>query len=168
MARSKVITASVQGGEALQRHLNHIALQLGSGAGVRVGFLADATYPADAAKKGAPLHVAQVAFWDEFGTSRAPMRPFIRNMIASKSPRWGYALGQQLRATDYDSEAALARMGEGIKDQMVKSIVDFKDPPNAAYTIAKKGFNKPLIDTGVMQRSVDYQVVTGTDGGDDA
>lgn len=159
------ITASLKGGEALERHLKHIHEQLGPGATVNVGFLADATYPADAASKGAPLKVAQVAFWNEFGTKRAPPRPFIRDMIESKSPRWGNALGLQLRATDYDAEAAMLRMGEGIQGQMVKSIVDFKDPPNAPYTVARKGFNKPLIDSGVMQRSVDYQVITGPPDG---
>lgn len=164
---TRSITASVQGGAALQKHLDQIAGQLGSGAGVRVGFLQDATYPADALKKGAPLPVAQVAFWNEYGTSRSPPRPFIRDMIASKSPRWGNALGLNLRAVEYDAQAALSLMGEGIKDQMVKSIVDFRNPPNAPYTIARKGFDKPLIHTGVMQRSVDYQVVTGLDGADE-
>jgi len=183
---TRIISASLAGGDALKRHLDTIAQQLGTGAGVRVGFLADATYPAQiaadikarvkpggvngaarqakAAASGLP--VAQVAFWNEFGTSRTPARPFIRNMIASKSPRWGNVMGLNLRATGYNAQQTLGIMGELIKDQMVTSIRDFRDPGNAAQTIARKGFDKPLIDTGVMQRSVDYQVVDGPDDGD--
>ncbi len=158
---TRSISGGLRGGAALQRHLDTIAAQLGTGAAVNVGFLENAKYPQDKDAKGPALNVAQVAFWNEFGTSRAPPRPFIRDMIASKSGRWGIALGLNLKATKYNAEQSLALMGEGIKDQMVTSIVQFKDPPNAASTIARKGFNKPLIDTGVMQRSVDFQVLEG-------
>jgi hypothetical protein len=49
-------------------------------------------------------------------------------------------------------------MGTVIKDQIVQSIVSTNSPPNAPSTVRRKGFDKPLIDTGVMQRSVDFVV----------
>lgn len=37
-------------------------------------------------------------------------------------------------------------------------ITDLRDPPNAPYTIEKKGSDNPLIDTGSMRSSVTYKV----------
>lgn len=163
----KAITASVQGGSALERHLREIEKRLGRGAHARVGFLATATYPGGDNSKAAGLHVATVAFWNEYGTANSPERPFFRDMIEKKSPRWGVALGNILRKNDYDAEHSLSLMGELVKGQLVQSINSWSSPPNAARTIAKKGFNKPLIDTAVMLRSVDYQVISGGDSGSD-
>jgi hypothetical protein len=162
---AKAITANITGGSALERHLREIEKRLGRGAHVRVGFIESATYPATK-KGGKPLPVAQVAFWDEFGTARSPERPFFRTMVERKSPRWGVSLGNILRANHYDAERSLALMGEGIKGQLQRSITEWTTPPNSPRTVARKGFNKPLIDTAVMLRSVDYQVVSG-DGADD-
>ena len=106
---------------------------------------------------GVVLHVAQVAFWDEFGTETAPPRPFFRNMIHDESPKWGTQLATALRKTQQNGDAALELMGERIKDQLVKSIVQWP-ADNAPLTVAIKGFNKGLIDKGVMQRSVGFEV----------
>lgn len=163
---TKAISANVTGGSALERHLRDIERRLGDGAHVRVGFLESATYPA-VAEGAKALPVAQVAFWNEFGTVNTPSRPFFRDTIERKSPRWGVALGNLLRKTNYDAEKALALMGEGIKGQLVRAIVEWSQPPNAPRTVERKGFNKPLIHTGLMQRSVDYQVVDGDGEGKD-
>lgn len=147
---------TLKGGDRARVMLARIGTALGKGATVKVGFLAGATYPDG-------LSVAQVAFWNEFGTSRAPPRPFFRGMIADKSPTWGKALALNLKDTNYNGEQTMGRMGQGIKDQLVQSIVEFSTPPNAPYTIAKKGFDKPLVDTGVMQRTPDFEVESGTE-----
>lgn len=180
----RAISANITGGDAIRRHLKHIEKQLGAGAAVKVGFLESATYTGERASRPVPrgtskeakfarfVHqqkgftgpVAQVALWNEYGTSRAPARPFMRFMVASKSPRWGIALGYALRRTDYDARAALAIMGEGISGQLKQSINEWKDPPNSPYTVAVKGFNKPLVDSAQMLNAVDFQVVED-DGG---
>lgn len=87
-----------------------------------------------------------------------PSRPFFRQMIATKQSGWGVAFGRLAVANNYNFERVLALMGEGIKDQLTKSIIDFDTPPNAKSTIRKKGFNNPLIETGQMQRAVGYEV----------
>jgi hypothetical protein len=160
----KTIQGKIEGTRALERHLQEIVKRLGRGAHVRVGFLESATYPATA--NGKSLHVAQVAFWNQYGTRRSPARPYFTDMIEKKSPRWGVSLGNILRKNEYDAEKALALMGEGIKGQLQHSINEWTTPPNSPRTIARKGFNKPLIDKAVMLRSVDYQVFSG-DGGED-
>lgn len=39
-------------------------------------------------------------------------------------------------------------------------MTDLKDPPNAKSTIAKKGSDNPLIDTGALRASVTYKVTS--------
>lgn len=64
-----------------------------------------------------------------------------------------------LKAHHYDVPLALGAVGEIVKGQLVDTIQNFNQPPNATSTIAKKGFDKPLVDTGTLWRSIDYQVV---------
>lgn len=128
-----------------------VAKKLSDGKTLRVGFLETEKYP-----DGTP--VAQVAFWNEYGTVKAPPRPFFRQMIEAKSPKWGAALGKNLSATGYDTTKALSLVGTGIKDQLTQSIVGFQAPGNAVSTIAQKGFDKPLVDTGQMQRAPGFDI----------
>lgn len=148
------LSLTIKGGGALEKKLAELAGRLGSGGKVKVGFLEGATYPDGTS-------VATVAFFNEFGTTRSPPRPFFRRMIAAKSPSWGDSMATAAAATGYDTGRVLAIMGEGIKDQLVKSIVDLTSPPLKPSTIKRKGFDKPLIDTGVMQRAPAYVVDAG-------
>lgn len=132
--------------------LRKMRQNLGNGFDVRIGFSAGARYP-----DGTP--VGLVALWNEFGTKTSPPRPAIRQTIAKKGPGWPLAMARILKNNDYDSRRAAELMGEGIKGQVVKAIMEFDDPPNAPSTIARKGFNKPLIDTSLMVRSIDYEVI---------
>lgn len=180
--------ATIKGGEQLKKYLFDVARRLGAGGTVRVGFLEGAMYPStDKASRmrqgvarlnsvgprkpsarafvgprkatvAAPLSVATVAFWNNFGTSRAPARPFFSDMIAEDSPTWGRKLAAVAKAAKYDTKLTLARMGEGIQGRLVKKIVEWP-ADNAPLTVAIKGFNKGLIDQGIMQRSTGYEVV---------
>lgn len=148
------VNVTVTGGDKLGQRLKQIAANLKSGS-VRVGFLEKSTYPA---APGQPsLHVAQVAFWNEFGTSKAPARPFFRTTVKEKSPQWGDDMAKIAEATGLNTGKILALMGERIKDQLVQAIVEWP-ADNAPSTVERKGFNKGLVDKGVMQRSVDYEV----------
>lgn len=103
------------------------------------------------------LHVAQVAWWNEYGTSSAPSRPFMRNTIAADSKPWGQMVAAGMAEHGYNSAQVLKLLGEHIRDRFVKAIVDWP-ADNAPLTVAIKGFNKGLIDQGIMQRHVDYEV----------
>jgi superfamily II DNA or RNA helicase len=50
-------------------------------------------------------------------------------------------------------------VGEDIQGALIQSINDFTSPALAASTIARKGFDKPLIDTAVMVNSTGIKVV---------
>ncbi|MCU5775120.1 hypothetical protein N5923_23320 [Erwiniaceae bacterium BAC15a-03b] len=144
------------GGEALEQKLAEIAEKLGEGKTLRVGFLEGATYPDNTS-------VPMVAAANEFGdpAMNRPPRPFFRNMIADKSPEWGDDIGKIAIAVNYDASALFSLMGERIKDQLQGSIRELTDPPLSPYTIKKKGFDKPLIETSHMLNSVDYDVKDG-------
>lgn len=128
----------------------------GTGEVVKVGFLEGATYP-----DGTP--VALIAAIQNFGAPARgiPPRPFFSNMITEKGPGWGGKLARVLKAANYDTATALGRMGEGIAGQLRTSINETNSPALADSTIAAKGFDKPLIDTGHMWNSIAYEVVSG-------
>lgn len=149
VARS--LTLTITGGDRLKRRLAETAHRLGGGGVLNVGFLAKARYPNG-------LHVAQDAFWQEFGTKNMPARPAMQNAVAEHSAGWAGAMAKIAKAQNYDSKRTLALMGEGIKGQIQSSIQALVDPPLAESTVKAKGFDKPLIDSGLMVRSVDYEV----------
>lgn len=146
--------ASISGGDKLAKYLEKWVTATAGEPHVRVGFLANATYPDGTS-------VASVAAFNEFGApSRGqPPRPFFRRMIAEKAPTWGAATALAMKNSGNDIHKALDLVGQGIKGQLQQSIVDLTDPPLAASTVKAKGFDKPLIDTSVMIKSVDYEVV---------
>lgn len=144
--------ATIKGGDKLEKAFTQLAARLSKPGTLRVGFLEKATYP-----DGKP--VAMIAAIQNYGSGHIPPRPFFSNMVRSKSKDWPKALAPLLKANDYDATLALRLMGEGIKGQLQQSIRDTNTPPLAPSTIARKGFDKPLIDTGHMINSVDYEVV---------
>lgn len=141
------------GGQVLEQKLEDLARNLRSGATVSVGFLDNATYPDGTS-------VALVAAVQDFGSlsQGIPPRPFFRNMVQAESPGWPNALAKLLVANNYDANLALGQMGAGIAGQLRQSIVNTNSPPLAPATIARKGHAKPLVDTGHMLQSVDFEV----------
>lgn len=160
------VSLDFKGGDLLQRRLKKMNAGLNTAKGVSVGFLGDKTYPSTHGIRGtprAPISVAQVAFWNEFGTSGKhpiPARPYFRSMIEEKSPEWGKSVAYLCKVHKFDAQKILTNMGIGIQAQLVSSIREWTTPPNAPATVAIKGFNNPLIDEGIMQRSVRYEVTS--------
>lgn len=122
-------------------------------ASVGVGFSEGATYPDGTT-------VAEVAAFNEYGTKNQPPRPFFRIAIANRSEAWGKNLGTALKRTNYNAPLALAMIGLGMKEDVQDSIRDLVSPPLAPSTVARKGFEKPLISTSTMLNSVTVKVDT--------
>lgn len=141
---------SLSGSDGVMKALEAIAERMGGGE-VAVGFMEGATYP-----DGTP--VAAVAYWNEFGSSGTPARPFFRRMIAAESPTWAPKMAKLAKATNYDGDKVLALMGEDVKGALQQSINDFQTPALAPSTVEAKGFAKPLIDTSHMLNSISYEV----------
>lgn len=117
---------------------------------LEIGFFESARYPNG-------TFVAQVAKYNEFGTLRIPMRPFFRNAIQKNIKKW-YATLQNAINQDLAPNKALSIVGEVARADIIQSMTDFKAPPNAQSTIKQKKSTNPLIDTGLMRRSVTYKV----------
>jgi hypothetical protein len=145
--------ATLSGGANLARKLLEFAKLVNNPTTLRVGFLSNAKYP-----DGTP--VAMIAAIQDFGAPGVgiPPRPFFRNMIAKHSKEWPAGILIQLRAHDWDAARALSVVGDAIAGQLRQSIIDTNAPPLKPATIARKGFDKPLVDTGHMLNSVDWEV----------
>ncbi len=145
--------AKVNGGDQVKQKLDDLTRSIKNATTLKVGFPEGATYP-----DGASLPM--VAAINEFGApSRGqPPRPFFRRMIKQHQGEWPAAIANLLKSNDYDAKKTLDQTGEAIVGQLRQSIVDFTDPPLAPSTIARKGFDKPLIDTSFMLKSVTKEV----------
>lgn len=146
--------ATISGGQKFEAALAKIAANLKDGATLRVGFLEGATYP-----DGTP--VAMIAAIQNFGAPSVgiPPRPFFSSMVAKRKGEWPKALATNLKANDYDVDKTLRQAGAAIQGQLQQSIQDTNAPPLSPVTIARKGFDKPLIDTGHMLNSIDFEIV---------
>lgn len=147
--------ATISGGDKLVAALKELSAKATNASLVRIGFLSNATYPDGKS-------VAMVAAINEYGAPARgiPPRPFFRNMIAAKSAEWPKAISDLLKANDFDAAKTLGQTGQAVSGQLRQSIVDTNTPPNAPSTIARKGAAKPLVDTGHMLASIDYEVKT--------
>ncbi len=145
--------ATLKGGDKLSKKLSEFAGMLSRGSVVRIGFLEGSTYP-----DGKP--VAMIAAIQEWGapSRNIPPRPFFRHMIAAKRAEWPKAIADLLKANGYDALRTLQQTGEVVAGQLRRSIYETNSPPLKPTTIARKGFSKPLIDTGVLIQSINYEV----------
>lgn len=117
---------------------------------LKVGFFPSAKYETG-------VQVAQVAFWQEFGTINIPPRPFMRNAIAQNKEKWGDLFAAQLKNST-DAETALNTVGEIARGDVLMSLTSLSSPPLKPSTIAKKGSSNPLIDTGHLKNSLSFEV----------
>lgn len=143
--------ASVTGGAKLQAKLKELEAKLGKKKTLRVGFLEGATYPTGQT-------VAEVAAYNNYGTSKSPPRPFFSGMVTDKSPAWPKKLARIMASNGGDVTKSLSLMGEGIKGQLQQSITNFDNPRESDATIERKGFQDTLIHTGHMQNSADWDI----------
>jgi hypothetical protein len=125
---------------------------------VKVGVLSSA----GSEKNG--THLADVATFNEFGTSRIPSRPFMRqtfdnNKNSIKTASDG--LKSDVFKGEISVQGALKKLGVWYKGKIQKTIVDGEFIENAASTIKAKGSDRPLIDTGRLRQSINYQIVKG-------
>lgn len=113
------------------------------------------------AKYGDGTQVAAVAFANEFGVpeNHQPARPFFRRMIAAKKSGWGAQLAANFVGAAGDAKRALGLLGEEIASDLKISINELTDPALSPTTVALKGFDKPLINSGQMRDSVSYRVI---------
>lgn len=106
-----------------------------------------------------------IAAANEFGAIAGngaiiPARPFLRPAMQSSELRSftrravaAYFRGETSRATMF------SRIGAFAKALVQRNIGHNTPPPNAPSTVARKGFNRTLIDTGRLLRSIAWKVI---------
>lgn len=157
-----MVEVVAKGGNVMARVLTNIIDKMSTAKRVEIGFMfgGDDAQTSGEYEDGTP--VAMIAMINEFGQTRIhphqPPRPFFRNMIAEKQSEWPEAAKLAMKNANYDAKATLRFIGEGIDGQLKDSIDKFLTPALAQATVDKKGFDKPLIDTGLMRKSVTYKV----------
>lgn len=107
--------------------------------------------------------VADIAAYNEYGSSDTPARPFMRQSwenhedeLRSICQRANNIISQG--GTAEEACKTIGVFGVGLIQQ---EIVSGGFEPNAPSTIKKKGSSQPLIDTGRMRQSVKYVVKKG-------
>lgn len=155
--RAAVSTKTIdRGWKAEFTHVRRLA-----GRGVKVGIQAGA-----GAEDGVDL--LDILIWNEFGTGRKarfpiPPRPVMRSWFDDNQTAIGTwadnAATFILRTGAVD--LALNRVGADMQKGIQAHWRNSKAwaVPNAAYTIAQKGSDVPLIDNGVLINAVRWQVV---------
>lgn len=109
--------------------------------------------------------VIEVALWNEFGTETIPSRPFIRTAVSGNEAKinsWRGEVMDNILFKGWTIEKALEAMGLRIQILIQNQIKSNMAPENAASTTkAKAAKGRPtvtLIDTGLLLRSITYQV----------
>jgi hypothetical protein len=106
--------------------------------------------------------VAEVASIHEFGAKNVPERSFIRSEFDEQKR----AINEQLKEEAIEVVAgkqsiyeAMAGFGEWQEEQVKQRIRNRIDPPLSPVTVARKGHDVPLIDTGKLIESITATVV---------
>ena len=170
----------LNGGQKLLAKLRDIEAKAKKKQSVKVGFLSKATYPNG-------TKVAYVAAIQNYGAPAAgiPPRPFFTQMLNDRSSKWGDTMGKLIKKNNYNVKLTLEMMGIGIRDQLIQYIDNTRSPADSMVTnllkrrfpmgdhavsdvwqafddVYKKGMSapatKPLVWTGLMRQSVDWEI----------
>lgn len=108
----------------------------------------------------------------EFGdpSQKIPMRSWLREPLRVRFPKYlEEHLAHILKyIMEGRKEEALENLGQEARNICIEAFkthgVNGEWAPNSKETIARKGVNNPLIDSGELRRSVDYKVVLTNKG----
>lgn len=150
MRRTKVVGYGVAGLKSLPRRPSRVKVGLPKGE--------------------ADNDVIERAIHNEFGTSRIPERPAIRNAVRDYRTQFradmikgARSIFRAIAAGKEPSPAALRvlrRLGITLQGRIQEEITSLSSPPNAPSTIAQKGSSNPLIESGEYRNSITYKVET--------
>ena len=120
---------------------------------IHVGYQADQSY-----EDGTGL--AEVAAYNEFGTSNTPARPFMRQSFENHESKLQAACDMANRTLSGGgtAELAISQIGTNAVGLIQDEMIDGGFAPNAESTIRRKGSEQPLADTGTLFQSVKYVV----------
>ncbi len=157
-----VVAVKVRGGKKAVKRLRKTAKDFRGG--FKLGYpkakSGNANYPDGTS-------VIDVAFYNEFGHETRDGSYFVlpRPSLARGAKRY-VKEGKKNRKRiikgigqgKIKTKKALGLMGAEARSNIQKEIVDLSDPPNAPSTIKAKKSTNPLVDTGLMRQTINYEV----------
>lgn len=143
------------------REKDHGAAKLVWNMKKRIHFRVGLVGPAAAAKHPkAKMTIAELGVIHEFGTSHIPQRSFIRAAIDENIDaivdHHRRIAGDNFRGATLISSSH--KFGRWLVAQIVDRINSNIPPPLSPLTVARKGHDLALVDTGVMRESITYEV----------
>lgn len=112
---------------------------------------------------GNTADMAEIAMFNELGTSTSPPRPFLRMTVDENKDKINQFVETQTKriAQGASAEQCMKQMGAFGVSLVQEQIGNGTFTPNAESTIKAKGSDKPLIDTGQLRQSVHYVIKKG-------
>jgi hypothetical protein len=105
------------------------------------------------------LNVGELAQMLEYGTVTIEARPVVNGVISPQQALAESARVGQAVAEGRDPEDRLKDAGEKFATQLrMRILANSQVVGNQDSTIRRKGFNHPLLDTGQLVRSIDYEL----------
>jgi hypothetical protein len=105
--------------------------------------------------------VGDIAFFNEYGTMTTPARSFIRDWVDGNIDKIAKDVEKDFLRVLVTSETvreALTKRGREYRASIVKRIIERIPPPNADVTVARKGGDIPLIETGQLVEAIVAEV----------
>lgn len=105
--------------------------------------------------------LAAIASANHYGTDRIPPRPWLSAAAENNRARWVRLAGAVVKARGSGGgtgEQQLRQLGVAMVGDCQESLLDGTWAPNAPLTIARKGSDQPLVDTGRLNQSHRAQV----------
>ncbi len=112
-------------------------------------------------ESGDDINLATIAAINEFGAGSVPSRPFLRSTVDKNQKKYAGLLEKAItNAVDGKAtvEEGLELLGLHAVRDIQRTIRDNDFDANAPATIEAKGSSKPLIDTGRLRQSIDFEI----------
>lgn len=155
-------TVSLIGKQQVEQAMKQLAKKLEGDARVLAGV------PKGAGTYEDGLTLATIAAVNNFGSAdgKIPARPVLGPAIEKGSPQYlrlAEVMIPKVLSGEMTMRILLEQMGQLAEGHIKQEITDLKDPPNASSTIAAKGSDNPLIDTGAFRQSIRYVIAEAGD-----
>ena len=109
-----------------------------------------------------PPTVIEVGYWNDQGTRHIPARPFLTD-AKTDIQRQTLELRKKLcRLILVGGKSQIGpscnKVGAMAAAIVQRRITNWDDPPNAPSTVRMKGVDNPLVDTGLLRKSVTWEL----------
>jgi hypothetical protein len=104
--------------------------------------------------------LADIATFNEYGTKTIPARSFMRSAFDENVAGYQSFFVKVIPTIGRGNtgKKALSLLGLKMVSDIQRKIVAIRTPANSEATIARKGFDNPLIHTGRLRQSITFEI----------